>query len=139
MTRIPFVADGVLQVAGGREEAAEVVVGTPAWFAWLADDSVRSFSFRSRAGGYTARKERRQRGGGYWVAYRTAAGHQYKKYLVPWKGSSLTLGDVQVRASQGRRGRNTGSYADRGERREVRAWAPPSVKRFPFQGTRSGS
>jgi hypothetical protein len=32
--------------------------------------------------------------------------------LVHWKGSSLTLGDVQVRASQGRRGRNTGSYAD---------------------------
>src|SRR6476469_1277981 len=31
--------------------------------------------------------------------------------------------DVQVRASQGRRGRDTGSYLDRGERREVRAWA----------------
>ena len=31
--------------------------------------------------------------------------------LVPWKGSSSTLGDVQVRASQGRRGRNTGSNA----------------------------
>ena len=56
--------------------------------------------------------------------------------LVPWKGSSLTLGDVQVRASQGRRGRDTGSYRDRGERREVRARAPRSVKRFPFQGTR---
>ena len=27
------------------------------------------------------RKERRQRGGAYWVAYRTAAGRQYKKYL----------------------------------------------------------
>jgi hypothetical protein len=55
---------------------------------------------------------------------------------VPWKGSSLALGDVQVRASQGRRGRDTGSYVDRGERREVRAWAARSVKRFPFQGTR---
>ena len=80
MTRIPFVADGVLHVAAGRE-AAGVIVGTPAWFDWLADDSVRSFSFRSRAGNYTARKERRQRGGGYWVAYRTAAGRQYKMYL----------------------------------------------------------
>jgi hypothetical protein len=55
---------------------------------------------------------------------------------VPWKGSSLAFGDVQVRASQGRRGRDTGSYPDRGERREVRAWAPRNVKRFPFQGTK---
>ncbi len=65
--------------------------------------------------------------------------------LVPWKGSSLALGGVQVRAcrrrkatrcvdTQGRRGRDTGSYVDRGERREVRAWAARSVKRFPFQG-----
>ena len=59
--------------------------------------------------------------------------------LVPWKGSSLALGDVQVRTSQGRRGRDTGSYPDRGERHEVRAGAPPSVKRFPFQGTTSVS
>jgi LuxR family transcriptional regulator, maltose regulon positive regulatory protein len=80
MTRIPFVADGMLQVAAARD-ALGVVVGSPAWFAWLADDSARSFSFRSPAGDYTARKERRQRGGAYWVAYRTAAGRQYKKYL----------------------------------------------------------
>jgi hypothetical protein len=39
----------------------------------------------------------------------------------------LALGDVQEGG--------TGSYPDRGERREVRAWAPRSVKRFPFQGT----
>jgi LuxR family maltose regulon positive regulatory protein len=80
MTRIPFVEDGLLQVAAVREGAG-VAVGSPAWFAWLADDSARSFSFRSTAGDYTARKERRQRGGAYWVAYRTAAGRQYKKYL----------------------------------------------------------
>jgi LuxR family maltose regulon positive regulatory protein len=80
MTRIPFVADGMLQMAAARE-AAGLVVGSPAWFAWLADDSARSFSFRSPAGDFTARKERRQRGGAYWVAYRTAAGRQYKKYL----------------------------------------------------------
>jgi adenylylsulfate kinase len=39
-------------------------------------------------------------------------------YLVPWNPSSFALGVVQVRASQGRRGRDTGSYVDRGERRE---------------------
>jgi LuxR family transcriptional regulator, maltose regulon positive regulatory protein len=80
MTRIPVVADGVLQVATG-DKAAGVVVGSQAWFTWLADDSTRSFSFRSPAEDYTARKERRQRGGVYWVAYRTVAGRQYKKYL----------------------------------------------------------
>jgi LuxR family transcriptional regulator, maltose regulon positive regulatory protein len=80
MTRIPLVTEGMLHVAGARE-ASRVVVGSPAWFAWLADDSARSFSFHSPAGVYTARKERRQRGGAYWVAYRTAAGRQYKKYL----------------------------------------------------------
>ncbi|MCE3274541.1 MAG: ATP-dependent transcriptional regulator, MalT-like, LuxR family [Propionibacteriaceae bacterium] len=80
MTRIPFVANGMLHVDAARD-AAGVVVGSPAWFAWLAADSSRSFSFRSPAGAYTARKERKQRGGAYWVAYRTAAGRQYKKYL----------------------------------------------------------
>jgi LuxR family transcriptional regulator, maltose regulon positive regulatory protein len=80
MTQVPSVADGLLQgtAAGG---AAGLAVGSPAWFAWLADDAARSFSFRSPAGTYTARKERRQRGGVYWVAYRTAAGRQHKVYL----------------------------------------------------------
>ena len=80
MTQVPSVTDGVLQgtAAGG---AAGLAVGSPAWFAWLADDAARSFSFRSPSGTYTARKERRQRGGAYWVAYRTAAGRQHKVYL----------------------------------------------------------
>jgi hypothetical protein len=60
-------------------------------------------------------------------------------FLVSWNPSSFALGVVQVRASQGRRGRDTGSYVDRGERREVRAWAAPSVKRLGFHGTRHTS
>jgi LuxR family maltose regulon positive regulatory protein len=87
MKQIPSVADGLLQgtTAGGT---AGLAVGSPGWFAWLADDAVRSFSFRSSAGAYTARKERRRRGGAYWVAYRTAAGRQHKVYLG--KGEELT-------------------------------------------------
>ena len=54
---------------------------------------------------------------------------------MPWSLSSFALGVVQVRASQGRRGRDTGSYIDRGERSEVRAWAAPSVKRLRLRGT----
>jgi hypothetical protein len=80
MRQIPSVADGLLQ--GAAVSGADgLAVGSPAWFAWLADDAARSFSFRSSAGPYTARKERRQRGGTYWVAYRTAAGRQRKVYL----------------------------------------------------------
>ena len=33
-------------------------------------------------------------------------------HLVPWKGSSLAVGGVQVRASQGRRGRAAESQRD---------------------------
>jgi LuxR family maltose regulon positive regulatory protein len=80
MTQIPSVADGRLQGTGAGG-ADGLVVGSPAWFAWLAGDDARSFSFRSPSGAYTARKERRQRGGAYWVAYRTAAGRQHKVYL----------------------------------------------------------
>jgi hypothetical protein len=43
------------------------------------------------------------------------------RMLVPRVLSSLAVSGVQVRASQGRRGRDTGSYLDRGERSEVRA------------------
>jgi LuxR family maltose regulon positive regulatory protein len=80
MTQIPSVADGLLQGTAAAG-AAGLAVGSPAWFAWLAGDAARSFSFRSPAGSYTARKERRQRGGAYWVAYRTVAGQQHKVYL----------------------------------------------------------
>jgi hypothetical protein len=55
--------------------------------------------------------------------------------LVSWSLSSFAVGVVQVRASQGRRGRDTGSYIDRGERREVRAWAARSVKRLRLRDT----
>jgi ATP/maltotriose-dependent transcriptional regulator MalT len=96
MARIPSVADGLLQetAAGGT---AGLAVGSPAWFAWLAGDAARSFSFRSPAGAYTARKERRQRGGAYWVAYRTAAGRQHKLYLG--RADDLTLERLEEAAA----------------------------------------
>jgi LuxR family maltose regulon positive regulatory protein len=80
MTRIPSVVDGLLH-GSAAAGAAGLAVGSPAWFAWLAGDAARSFSFRSPSGVYTARKERRQRGGAYWVAYRTAASRKHKVYL----------------------------------------------------------
>src|SRR5918912_3248872 len=86
MARIPSVANGLLEI--GAPAACRLVVGSPDWWAWLAQDNVRSFAFRSPACNYTARKERRNRGGAYWVAYRMAAGRLYKAYLG--KGDELT-------------------------------------------------
>ena len=58
------------------------------------------------------------------------------RLLVSCLLSSFAVGVVQVRGSQGRRGRDTGSYVDRGERREVRAWAARTVKRLRRHDTR---
>jgi hypothetical protein len=80
MARIPSVANGLLDM-GALGGTAALAVGSPAWFAWLADDAARSFAFRSAEGSYTARKEHRGRRGGYWVAYRTLGGRQHKAYL----------------------------------------------------------
>ena len=91
MARIPSVTNGLLDIG-----AAVLAVGSPAWFAWLADDAARSFSFRSPQGSYTARKERRRRGGAYWVAYRTAGGRQHKVYLG--RAEELTPGRLSEAA-----------------------------------------
>ena len=92
MAHIPVVADGVILGAGDGEPS--LVVGSRAWFAWLDADTNRSFSYRSPDGRYTARKERRQRGGDYWVAYRTVRGRQHKRYL----GRSEDLTSTRLRA-----------------------------------------
>ena len=72
-----------VEVASGR-----VQLDTPAWFAWLAAETTRRFSYPLFAsqvgyivGWMTVRKERRQRGGGYWVAYRRLGGQVRKVYI----------------------------------------------------------
>ncbi len=71
-----------------------ISVNTAAWFAWLAAPTTTSFSYPvyDHAHGYvdgfmTVRKERRQRGTRYWVAYRRSGGRLHKVYL----GATLTL------------------------------------------------
>jgi hypothetical protein len=63
-------------------------VDSPAWFTWLAAPTTRTFSYPvyAHAHGYidgfmTVRKEQRQRGGAYWVAYRRCHGRVRKVYL----------------------------------------------------------
>ena len=78
--------DGAMLVAAAND-AAPILVGTPAWFAWLEDAT--AFTFSSPSGSFTARKERRTRGGWYWQAYRTSNGALHKAYLG--KLENLTL------------------------------------------------
>lgn len=70
-----------------RDDVQRIALDSPAWFAWLADDQHHSFHFTHPCGDFTARKERKQRGQWYWVAYRQVRGTLYKTYL----GKSETL------------------------------------------------
>jgi len=60
------------KVISGRiytdDDYTGTVVGSPAWFDWLTTAS--TFYYESRLGTFTAHRERRQRGGLYWIAYR---------------------------------------------------------------------
>jgi LuxR family maltose regulon positive regulatory protein len=53
--------------------------GESDWFDWL--DIVSSFTFSGNLGQFTARKESRQWGDGYWYAYRRVGSKLSKKYL----------------------------------------------------------
>ena len=69
------------------EHEQVLVVGTPAWYAWL--ETASTFAFTGEEGTFTARKERasNQRGGWYWKAYRMHQGKLSSRYL----GKSETL------------------------------------------------
>ncbi len=68
--------------------AGSIRVDSPGWFTWLAAPTTRSFAYPLYdhrqgyiAGFMTVRVERRQRGGGYWVAYRRCGRRLRKAYL----------------------------------------------------------
>ena len=85
---------------------------TPAWLAWLDAATTTRFAYPvfDPAHGYiagfmTVRKEQRQRGGAYWVAYRRCQGRLRKVYL----GRTDTL--TQTRPGQPTQGTRR-LYAD---------------------------
>ncbi|MGZ3644593.1 MAG: hypothetical protein ACXVCM_12155, partial [Ktedonobacteraceae bacterium] len=75
----------------GHEQV--VLVGTPAWYAWLQHE--RAFSFRTSSRQFTARKEQasNRRGGWYWKAYYRRAGKLCSTYLG--KSERLSLERLQ--------------------------------------------
>jgi hypothetical protein len=75
-------------VYGGDVPSGCVQLDSAAWFGWLAAETTTRFSYPLFdphlgyiVGWMTVRKERRQRGSEYWVAYRRRDGHVRKVYL----------------------------------------------------------
>jgi hypothetical protein len=71
-----------------QQPGVRLRLDTPEWFAWLEKEEVRRFSYPvdDAEHGYiegfmTVRKERRERGGEYWTAYRRTRGRLRKVYL----------------------------------------------------------
>jgi LuxR family maltose regulon positive regulatory protein len=74
-----------------RGEGLRLMGEDPAWFAWL--EVVSSFAFHGQNGSFTARKETKQRGAGYWYAYRKREGILAKTYLG--KTADLTFARLE--------------------------------------------
>jgi LuxR family maltose regulon positive regulatory protein len=71
---------------------------TPAWYAWLEEVTV--FTYTSRYGTFSARKEAiaHGRGGTYWRAYRKSKGRLYRVYLG--KSEQLTMARLNATARE---------------------------------------
>jgi hypothetical protein len=93
--KTPQLRDGFLRDVEGNPVTE---VGSEAWFTWLEDEPHHTFHFTDDAGGFTARKEKKQRGDHYWVAYRQLHNKLYKAYLG--KSHSLTLNHLSETSIQ---------------------------------------
>lgn len=67
-------------------EALDIVPESQARLIWPSQ--ISSFAFHGKHGSYTARKERKQRGGEYWCAYARVEGKLTKRYVG--RGCDLT-------------------------------------------------
>ena len=74
----------------------DVVPESPAWSVWVSQTP--SFAFHGRNGSYTAHKDHKQRGEGYWYAYARVGGKLTKRYLG--RGINLTLTRLEQAAQE---------------------------------------
>jgi len=72
---------------GQGDDALDLIADSLAWSVWVSQ--ISSFAFQGQNGSCTARKERKQRGGGYWYAYARVEGKLSKRYLG--RDTDLTL------------------------------------------------
>ena len=76
--RLPLVADHSLHLL--EEPSDPIVVGSEAWYRWLAAEQHQSFAFRNQLGTFTVRRERRRQCW-YWYLYHKREGKLRKAYL----------------------------------------------------------
>ncbi|HKS69692.1 MAG TPA: LuxR family transcriptional regulator, partial [Ktedonobacterales bacterium] len=99
--RVPQVIAEVLHSESHSQDQPEehtIALDSPEWFEWLAQPAARSFELRHALGNVTVRKERRQRGGEYWVAYHRNGRRLRKAYLG--KAQQLTAARLHQVAAQ---------------------------------------
>jgi LuxR family maltose regulon positive regulatory protein len=65
----------------------DIVPESSDWLPWVSQQS--SFSFHGKHGSFTACKERKQRGEGYWYAYARVGGKLIKHYLGKSRGLTI--------------------------------------------------
>lgn len=53
---LPVVSDHLLHVSRETSEQTPIVVGSLAWYSWLAEEQHCSFSFRNALGTFTVRR-----------------------------------------------------------------------------------
>jgi hypothetical protein len=76
---------------GQRGDSLNLVPDSHAWSVWVSQ--VSSFAFHGKDGSYTASKERKSRGEGYWYAYARVGGKLTKRYLG--RGTDLTMARLE--------------------------------------------
>lgn len=81
----PTVATGVLRLPDGQR----ITLDTPGWDAWLAQ--ALAFDVRHPAGDFLVAREKRGRGGLYWVARRYDRGRRASAYL----GARVQTADLE--------------------------------------------
>jgi predicted ATPase len=84
--RLPLVANHSLRLL--EEPSDPIMVGSEAWYCWLAAEQHQSFAFRNQLGIFTVRRERRRQHG-YWYLYHKREGKLRKAYLG--KTEQMTL------------------------------------------------
>ncbi len=70
---------------GATKSMGHLQRDSPEWFAWL--ETLVSFHFTGKCGCFTARKDQKKRGHGYWYAYRK----YQKKLFISYLGTTEKL------------------------------------------------
>ena len=82
----PWLENNLIHIMQGDTEQA-IPIGSSEWTAWL-ENATQFYVKNTQHGNFSCRKETRQRGQGYWYAYRRANGRTQNTYIG--KDSDLT-------------------------------------------------